>query len=81
MRMAARAPKQRRATNVSLPTDLIEEARRLKINISQACEAGLDQEVRKSLREAWIAENMDAMKAMNAWVEEHGLPLAKYRQF
>jgi len=45
--MAARAPKQRRATNVSLPIDLIEEARRLNINISQACESGLEQQVRK----------------------------------
>ena len=79
--MAARAPKQRRATNVSLPIDLIEEARRLNINISQACESGLEQQVRKSVREAWLEENLPSLEAWNIWVEEHGLPLAQYRQF
>ena len=81
MRMAARAPKQRRATNVSLPSDLIEEAKRLNINISQACERGLEETVRKSRGEAWIEENRAAIDYWNAWTEEHGLPLAKYRQF
>jgi antitoxin CcdA len=79
--MAAKAPKQRRATNVSLRSDLIDEARRLNINISQACERGLEERVRKSLRDAWLQENRDAIEASNAWVEEHGLPLANYRQF
>jgi antitoxin CcdA len=26
-------------------------------------------------------ENAEAFASLNAWVEEHGLPLAKYRQF
>ena len=81
MRMAAKAQKQRRATNVSLRADLIEEARRLNINISQACEHGLEEQVRKTLREAWIEENRGAIEYWNRYVEEHGLPLAEYRQF
>jgi antitoxin CcdA len=81
MRMAARGPKQRRATNVSLPSDLIDQARRLNINISQACERGLEETVRKSRADAWVEENRGAIDYWNAWVEEHGLPLAKYRQF
>ena len=81
MRMAARAPKPRRATNVSLRSDLIDDARRLNINISQACERGLEEQVRKSLREAWLEENLESLEAWNVWVEEHGIPLAKYRQF
>jgi antitoxin CcdA len=79
--MASTAPKQKRATNVSLPTDLIEEARRLKINISQACEKGLEQQVRQSRADKWREDNRDAIESSNAWVEKHGLPLAKYRQF
>jgi antitoxin CcdA len=71
----------RRATNVSLPAHLIEEARRLSINISQACEHGLEEQVRKTLRESWLEENREAIQASNAWVEKNGLPLAKYRQF
>ena len=29
----------------------------------------------------WKIENAEAFASLNAWVEEHGLPLAKYRQF
>jgi antitoxin CcdA len=29
----------------------------------------------------WLEENREAIEASNAWVEKHGLPLAKYRPF
>jgi antitoxin CcdA len=29
----------------------------------------------------WKAQNADAIASTNAWVEEHGLPLAQYRMF
>jgi antitoxin CcdA len=29
----------------------------------------------------WKAQNADAIVSMNAWIEEHGLPLEKYRMF
>ena len=32
-------------------------------------------------RERWIRENLPAMQAWNAYLEEHGLPLAASRQF
>ena len=80
MRMATKTS-QKRATNVSLPAHLIEEARELNINISQACEQGLEEQVRKSKREAWLEANRAAIEDSNAWVEKHGLPLARYRQF
>ena len=78
---AARRTAPRRATNVSLPSDLIEEARRLNINISKACEQGLERQVAKTRAEQWQEENRDAIAYWNAYVEEHGLPLAEYRQF
>ncbi len=71
----------RRATNLSLPADLIEEARRLQINISQACEKGLEAEVKKSREELWLAQNLPALEAWNEWVRENGIPYAEYRQF
>lgn len=71
------APK--RATNVSLPVDLVEEAKRLGINVSQSCEAGLRKEVSRSLGEKWKHENMDAIESSNEYVRKHGLPLARYR--
>ena len=71
----------RRATNVSLPADLIEEARSLNVNISKACESGLAREVTKSRAERWREENRSAIEYWNRWVEENGLPLEEYRQF
>jgi antitoxin CcdA len=77
----AAAAASRRATNVTLPESLIQEARALGVNLSQACERGLAAEVTRARRQRWLAENRDAMDAWNGHVAEHGLPLAAYRQF
>lgn len=79
--MARTNAAQKRATNVSLSADLIEEAKRLNVNISQACERGLEQQVAKSRAEAWLEANREAIESSNAYVEKHGLPLARYRPF
>lgn len=71
----------RRPTNVSLAAELIEDARRLDINVSQACEQGLAAAVKKALDDQWIADNWEAIQSSNAYVEKHGLPLAKYRMW
>ena len=71
----------RRATNVTLPTELVEQARELGISVSRACEAGLAAEVKKAREAKWIEENWEAIQSSNHWVEENGLPLAKYRMF
>lgn len=69
----------RRPTNITLPGDLVSEARRLGINVSQACEAGLADEVRKKRGEEWKRENREAIESSNEYVRKHGLPLARYR--
>lgn len=71
----------RRPTNVSLDAELVEQARAFDINISRACEEGLERVVREERRRRWIEENREAMEASNEYVREHGLPLAKYRMF
>ncbi len=83
MRMSTPAakPSGRRPTNVSLRADLIEEAKSLDINISQACEIGLADEVKKAREARWLANNLPALEAWNEWVREHGIPYAEYREF
>lgn len=71
----------RRATNLSLDPGLLEEAREFEVNISRAAEAGLREAVRKAKAEAWLRENAEAIASYNAWIEENGLPLEKYRMF
>jgi antitoxin CcdA len=78
---ARRKTGNRRPTNVSLAADLIEEAKQLDINVSQACERGLAAEVKKAREDKWIEDNWDAIQFWNKYVEENGLPLAKYRMF
>lgn len=38
-------------------------------------------EERAALEKQWREENAEAIAASNRYVEEHGLPLAKYRLF
>jgi antitoxin CcdA len=76
-----KADAPRRATNVSLSSGLLDEARVLGINVSRACERGLALQIAEAQAERWLAENRQAIESSNAFVERHGLPLARYRQF
>lgn len=83
MRMNAQGRKlaaSKRATNVSLRADLIDEAKALGINVSEACEQGLAEQVARSRREVWLEENLPALEAWNQWVRENGMPYDEYRQ-
>jgi len=71
----------RRPTNISLDSAMIEDAKELGINISRACEQGLSEEIRAERNRRWKEENREAIEGWNAWVEEHGLPLEKFRLF
>ena len=71
----------RRPTNVTLPEALVNEARALNVNVSQACESGLAGAVKQERDRAWLEENRAALDAWDAYFEANGLPLAKYRQF
>ena len=71
----------RRATNVTLPVDLLAEARALGLNLSQACEQGLKAEIAKSRAAQWVEENRDALESSRDYVERHGLPLSEFQHF
>ena len=75
------ASANKKATNVSLAEALLAEARELRINISQAAEAGVAKAVAEKRAELWVAENAKAFDCWNAYIEKNGLPLAKYRSF
>ena len=71
----------RKSTNVSLPSDLVAEAKALDINLSRACEAGLEAALKEERKRRWQDENAAAIEASNAYVKQHGLPLARFRRF
>ncbi len=80
-RAASEPALSRRATNVTLPETLLQDARAMGINLSQACERGLAAEVADVRRRQWLEDNRDAMRAWNDHAAEHGLPLDACRQF
>lgn len=64
------APKK--ATNLSINSDLLKKAKALDINLSAALEQTLAEQVRAKQRAGWLAENRAAIAAYNALVENHG---------
>jgi len=85
VKRAAKAPAPskvtRKPTNVSLPTDLLERARELNVNVSRASERGLREEIQAAEARAWAERNADFIAEMNARIERDGLPLEEYRMF
>ena len=77
----ARKAVPKKPTNVSLSAELVEEARKLGINISEACQNGLAAEVKRAREAAWKEENRAAIETWNEYTRKHGLPYDKYRQF
>ncbi|MCW3846736.1 type II toxin-antitoxin system CcdA family antitoxin [Sphingomonas sp. LB-2] len=72
---------KRKPVNLSLDTGVVEAARALGINLSQTCESALRAATAAERSRKWQEEHREAIEANNAWVEKHGLPLAKYRMF
>jgi len=71
----------KKAANLSIRADLLEEARAYKINLSQTLEAALQVELKKEKERRWREENRAAIDAYNRYVEKHGLFSDRYRTF
>jgi len=73
------APKK--ATNLSINSDLLRQAKEFNINLSQTLEQSLSKIVREAKQQQWQAENVDFISAYNKRIEAEGLPLEQYRSF
>lgn len=71
----------KRATNLSLSSDVLEAARQLDINISQVCDKHLREVVRREQERQWREDHADFIAAYNATIETEGLPLDEWRSF
>jgi antitoxin CcdA len=71
----------RKATNVTVDADLLASAKVLKINVSRATEDGLKRAVAARQAELWLEANRAALESSNAYVDQNGLPLARFRNF
>lgn len=75
------APLRKRATNVSLDADLLNEAKDLGVNISRACDRGLALQIAEERGKRWLEQNKAAIESSNAYVDRYGVPLGRYRRF
>lgn len=75
-----RASHAKRAANLSVNAELLDQAKALEINLSATLERALEEEVRIRRREQWRAENREAIAGYNAWVAEHGVFSPMFRR-
>jgi antitoxin CcdA len=71
----------KKATNLTLNTEVLAEAKKLGINISKACDAFLESLVRQEKERLWKLENADFIASYNKIIEDEGLPLDSWRTF
>lgn len=64
------APKK--ATNLSINSDLLAKSRDMKINLSALLESALKEKIAAAENRNWEQNNKLAIKAYNALVEEQG---------
>ena len=71
----------KRATNVSVRSDLLAAARDAGLNLSAALERALTEELAQVKRKQWREENRDAVAAYNEHVEKHCVFSVDVRSF
>ncbi len=72
------APKK--ATNLSVNSDLLKKSRSLRINLSATLEQALALQVKSAAREAWLKENKRAIDELNELADKNGLFSDLYRE-
>jgi len=73
------APKK--ATNLSINSDLLRQAKELHINLSQTVEDYLADLVREAKQKQWLAENAGFIAAYNRRIEKEGVFSDGLRRF
>jgi antitoxin CcdA len=71
--MLSNRPSKKRAVNLFVDTELLDEARRLRINISETLEYRLRTIVRAEQERRWLDANKLAIEAYNLRVARDGL--------
>jgi antitoxin CcdA len=72
---------RKQSANLSIRSDLLQQARQNKINLSKTLEDRLEQILKDRNREEWLKNNREAITAANAYVDRKGLWSDELRQF
>lgn len=71
----------KKATNLSINSDLLKKSKALNINLSATLEHALKKKLAESKAEKWLKENKNAIQAYNDVIQEHGMFGDEYRKF
>jgi len=71
----------KKAANLTVRADLLEEARARKINLSHTLEVALAAELKRQREAEWLEQNREAIAAYSRLVEREGLLSDSYRTF
>jgi antitoxin CcdA len=78
MMMSERQAKKR-AVNLFVDAELLDEARRLRINVSETLERRLRTMVKAEREKRWLEENREAVASINSFIDRHGLLASRLR--
>lgn len=70
---------KKRAVNLFVDAHLLDEARRLNINISETLERRLRMIVKAEHEKHWLEDNRPAIASINTFLERHGLLASRLR--
>ena len=73
MNLAYNAEAPKKATNLSINSDLLKRAKSYNINLSKNFEVYLNELVKKHEEESWKNESREAIEEYNVRVEKHGV--------
>jgi antitoxin CcdA len=71
----------RRRVNLTIDGELLQQARKLDLNLSQTLTERLGELVREERARRWQEENREAIEEFNRFVEQHGVVADRLRQF
>lgn len=72
---------RKKATNLTINSDLLQKAKDLNINISSCLEDSLEEKVREQKSLNWQEENKEVIETYNQDIETNGLYSDKMRLF
>ena len=69
----------KQSVHLSIDSQLLAEAKQLKINLLVVFESALTAEVKARRSARWLEENQKGLEALNDFVDEHGMFIHKGR--
>lgn len=77
--MLSRRPSKKRAVNLFVDSELLDEAKRLRVNVSETLERRLQAIVKAEQEKRWLEENREAIASINSFIDRHGLLASRLR--